>query len=188
MKDLFHGLLEHLNSCDFDYKERSINTFLLKSGYKKDSLEDALIIKNIILVLEKRLFIDCHTVLFAELFACTPLSYNYETGKHDVPTPHVLSNVDVIVSLTSVGKLYIEGREREIRQGKFNKTQKNLTLAIMFATVAYVVIAGIGTCIQYKYSKQGQQSNTQQETKTQDQMLQDSSFLKRLKNALKYLP
>ncbi len=49
MNDLFHELLKYLNSFPIDYKPIPINDFLIKFGYKDDSLEDAKIIKGIII-------------------------------------------------------------------------------------------------------------------------------------------
>jgi len=184
MKDLFHSLLKYLNTFPLDYKKKSINDFLIKLGYKEDSLEDAKTIKAIIQVLENRQFIECYTVLFNELFAEIPLKYNPETTKHDLPDPHTLSNVDIEVSLTSIGKLYIEGREREIKQIDFNTTQKRLTTAIMASTVAYCIISGLTFYIQYKQYKQVQKSPQEIETKIKSHILTDTTFLKALKYSL----
>jgi len=101
------------------------------------------------------------------LFAEIPLKYNPETTKHDLPDPHTLSNVDIEVSLTSIGKLYIEGREREIKQIDFNTTQTGLTFYI-----------------QYKQYKQVQKSPQEIETKIKSHILTDTTFLKALKYSL----
>lgn len=125
MNDLFHSLLEYLNTFPLDYTSRPINDFLIKIGYDRKSQADAKIIKSVIIALENRKFIECTTVLFHELFAEDAFGFNEATGKHDRPTNRNLDDVTIEVQITSIGKLYIDQRARELKQQDLLEKQTN---------------------------------------------------------------
>ncbi len=105
-----------------------------------------------------------------------PLTYNKETGKHDLPKEHTLKVQPLIVHLTSIGKLYIENRLINITQLKINKTQKGLTIALFISSGIYTLFAAL------TYFKIPEKTYIPQ----QDTLLQVQRKLQQIEGILKY--